>query len=157
MKLQLWRRGGLLVCLALIWAVSAIWVGHAQQPAAPAGANADTTFTGKAWRIDNKGIGLSRRGFEGGARSDWHTHAADQLLFVEEGGMRYQVRGQKMTEVRLHGTAYLPGGVPHWHGAVPGQALTQVSLTFARATSTGPEIKWMEKVGDDVYSGKASR
>jgi quercetin dioxygenase-like cupin family protein len=151
MKLELWRRGGLLVCLALIWAVSAMWIGHAQQPAAPAGANEDANFTGKAWRIDNQGLGLSRRGFEASARSNWHTHDAAQLLFVQEGAMRYQVRGQKMNLVGLHGSAYLPGGVPHWHGAVPGQGLTHVSVTF------GPGIKWMEKVGDDVYSGKASR
>jgi len=128
-----------------------MWIGHAQQPATPAGANEDANFTGKAWRIDNQGLGLSRRGFEAGARSNWHTHDSAQLLFVQEGAMRYQVRGQKMNEVRLQGSAYLPGGVPHWHGAVPGQALTQLSVTF------GPGIKWMEKVGDDVYSGKASR
>ena len=91
---------------------------------------------------------MSSRGFEPGARSDWHTHDAAQVLVVQEGRMRYQVRGQKMIEVDLHGTAYLPGGVPHWHGAVPDRGLTQVSVTF------GPGIKWMEKVSDAQYSGR---
>jgi quercetin dioxygenase-like cupin family protein len=142
-------RARLLVCIALAWGVSAIWVTNAQQqPAQPGGAD---TFTGKSWRNETKGLGLSGRGFEAAARSDWHTHDAAQLLFVQEGRMRYQVRGQKMTEVGLHGTAYLPGGVPHWHGATPDQALSQVSITF------GPGIKWMEKVGDAEYSGKSTR
>ncbi len=136
------RRGALAVCLGLAWVVSATWGMRAQQP------GADYTFTGKSWRTDTKALGLTGRGFEAGARSDWHTHAADQLLFVQQGGMRYQVRGQKMTEVALHGTAYLPGGVPHWHGATSKVALEQVSVTFA------PGIKWMEKVTDEEYAGR---
>jgi|SRR5688572_12575656 quercetin dioxygenase-like cupin family protein len=142
MKRQLQRRGPLVAGLALVWIVSAIWIAYAQQP------DAAYTFTGKSWRIETKELGLSGRGFEAGARSDWHAHDAAQLLFVREGRMRYQVRGQKVNEVGLQGTAYLPGGVPHWHGAVPDQALSQVSVTF------GPGIKWMEKVNDAQYSGK---
>lgn len=145
-----WLRARLLVCIAVVWAVSAIWVTDAQQQAAqPAGA--DYTFTGKSWRNETKGLGLTGRGFEAGARSDWHTHDAAQLLFVQEGSMRYQVRGQKMMEVGFHGTAYLPAGVPHWHGATPKEALSQVSVTF------GPGIKWMEKVTDAQYAGRSSQ
>jgi quercetin dioxygenase-like cupin family protein len=136
------RRGWLVISLGFVWTVSAIWIMHAQEPAAP------YTFTGKAWRTDTKGLGLSGRGFEAGARSDWHTHDAAQLLFVQQGRMRYQVRGQKVAEVGLHGTAYLPGGVAHWHGATPTEALDQVSVTF------GSGIKWQEKVTDEQYSGK---
>jgi 4-carboxymuconolactone decarboxylase len=140
------QRGRVLMGLVLVWAVAAIWVTDAQQPAQPG--SAEYTFTGKSWRNETKGLGLSGRGFEAGARSDWHTHDEAQLLFVQEGRMRYQIRGQKMTEVGLHGTAYLPGRVPHWHGATPTQPLSQVSLTF------GPGIKWMEKVTDAQYAGK---
>ena len=39
----------------------------------------------------------------------------------------------------------------HWHGAVPAQAATQLSVTFAGG------IKWMEKVNDAQYAGKAKR
>ena len=45
----------------------------------------------------------------------------------------------------------LEGGVAHWHGAIPGEALQQVSVTFA------PGIKWMERVSDQQYAGKAGR
>jgi quercetin dioxygenase-like cupin family protein len=141
------QRGSLFVCLAFIWAVAAMWVTYAQQQPAQPG-DAAYTFTGKSWRNETKDLGLSGRGFEAGARSDWHTHDGAQMLFVREGRMRYQIRGQKMTEVGLHASAYLPGGVAHWHGATPDQALNQVSITF------GPGIKWMEKVTDAQYSGK---
>lgn len=141
------HRSRLLVSVALVWAVSAVWVTYAQQQPAQPGDPA-YTFTGKSWRNETKDLGLSGRGFEAGARSDWHTHEGAQLLFVREGGMRYQIRGQKMIEVGLNGTAYLPGGVAHWHGATPKQALSQVSITF------GPGIKWMEKVTDAQYAGK---
>jgi quercetin dioxygenase-like cupin family protein len=134
-----------LVGFVLVWIVSSLWITAAQQPAA------DNTFTGKSWRVESKGMGLSGRGFEAGARSDWHAHDGAQLLFVQEGRLRYQVQGQKMNEVGLHESTYLPGGVAHWHGATPGQNLTHVSVTFA------PGIKWMEKVSDAQYSGKAAR
>jgi quercetin dioxygenase-like cupin family protein len=137
------HRGRLLMCIGVAWALS-LWVTSAQQqPGDP-----NSTFTGKSWRIETKDLGTSGRGFEKGARSDWHTHDAGQLLYVREGRMRYQVRGQKMTELGLNGSAFLPGGVPHWHGATPDQALSQVSVTF------GPGIKWMEKVTDAQYGGK---
>jgi quercetin dioxygenase-like cupin family protein len=149
MKLQLRRFGRLFLWLVLVVALSAVWIGHAQQSGTPAGQ--DNTFTGKSWRLDSKGVSLSRRGFEAAARSDWHTHGGAQLLFVQEGRLRYQMQGGKVNEVGLHENAYLAGGVPHWHGAVPGQGLTQVSVVF------GEGIKWMDKVTDEQYSGKATR
>lgn len=98
-----------------------------------------------------QGNGPFGRGFEAGARPDWHAHDGAQLLFVQEGRLRDHVQGQKMNEVGLHESTYLPGGVAHWHGATPGQNLIHVSVTFASG------IKWMEKVSDDQYSGKAVR
>src|SRR5262245_59967812 len=109
--LRFWKVG---LWLGLfVFACIASWA-HAQQPA-------DDTFTGKSWRIDNQGLGLSRRGFEPAARSDWHTHDGAQLIVAQEGGMRYQVQGQPMGTLGEHQSAYLPGGVAHWHGASPNQ------------------------------------
>ena len=44
---------------------------------------------------------MSSRGFEAGARTHWHTHS-EQLLFVKEGGLRYQVEGQPVRDIGLH-------------------------------------------------------
>jgi len=149
MNAQSQRRAWLILCFVVVWGLSAFWMTYAQQPASQETAN--YTFTGKSWRIESKDLNLSSRGFEASARSDWHTHGGAQLLFVQQGRLRYQVRGQQVSEVGLHGTAYLPGGVPHWHGAVPDQDLIQVSVTFA------PGIKWMEKVSDAEYSARTAR
>jgi len=140
-------RINLLASFVLLFVLTCAWIAHAQQPPA---AEADT-FTGKAFRLESKGYGLSRRGFEAAARSDWHTHDGAQLLFVEEGRMRAQVEGQPMKEVGKGESILLPGAVAHWHGAVPAQAATQLSVTFAGG------IKWMEKVNDAQYAGKAKR
>jgi quercetin dioxygenase-like cupin family protein len=134
----------------VVWVASALWVGRAQQPA-PSGAADPNNFTGKSFSLDTKGIALTKRGFEAGARSNWHRHEGGQVLIVQEGRMRYQVEGQPMKEVAQHDTVYLPGGVAHWHGAAPGQALTQVSVQLASG------ITWMGKVDDSQYNGKGKK
>ena len=140
------------VCLAFVAVlfVSSLWIARAQQPAAQAPPNA-SNFTGKSETLDTKGVNLSRRSFEPAARANWHVHDSGQLLFAQQGGMRVQVEGQPMRELKQGDSTYLPPGVAHWHGALPGQALTQVSVTFAAG------IKWMEAVNDQQYAGKAGR
>ena len=141
------------LCVALVGLliVSSLWVARAQQPAAAQAAPNASNFTGKSDALDTKGLSLSRRSFEPSARANWHVHDSGQLLFVQEGGMRVQIEGQKMRELRKGESTYLDPGVAHWHGAIPGAALQQVSLTFA------PGIKWMEAVNDQQYAGKAPR
>jgi quercetin dioxygenase-like cupin family protein len=139
----------LVVVLALL-GVSGAWVSGTQQPATT-GADDPNNFTGKSARLDNTGVSLSRRSFEASARANWHVHDSGQLLFAQKGAMRVQVEGQKMRELREGESVYLAGGVAHWHGATPGAELHQVSVTFA------PGIKWMEKVTDAQYGGKAPR
>jgi len=130
---------------------STAWTGRAQQPAAPSGADDPNNFTGKSARLETTGLALSRRSFEAAARANWHVHDSGQLLFAQQGRMRVQIEGQKMRELGQGESIYLAGAIAHWHGAVPGQALQQVSVTFA------PGIKWMEHVTDEQYAGKAGR
>ena len=56
-----------------------------------------------------------------------------------------------MWEVDLNESTCLTSGIVHWHGAVPDQALTQVSVIF------GLGIEWLEAVTDDQYKGNADR
>jgi len=151
MTLHLHPRAGLSIGLAALLIVSSLWVAGAQQPPAATGANDPRNFTGKSESLPTTGLSLSRRSFEPSARANWHVHDSGQLLFVQEGGMRVQVEGQKLRELKKGESTYLEAGVAHWHGAIPGQALQQVSLTFA------PGIKWMEGVNDQQYAGKAPR
>lgn len=152
MALQTRRRAGLVACVAALWITSAWWVGRAEQaPGQKPPVDDAANFTGRSFRMEPKGLAAARRGFEAAARSNWHVHDAAQLLLVEQGRMRVQMAGQPMKELALHESVYLPGGVAHWHGAAPGQAATQVSITFE------PGNKWMEKVTDTQYAGTAKR
>ena len=141
------------VCLWLVLALAAsfVWLGNAGETLA----QGQTTFTGNSFRVDNEGVRLSRRGFDAGARSHWHVHGQDQLLFVQEGRMRYQMEGGRMQEVDLHESAYLTSGVAHWNGAVPDQGFTQVSVTFERDDVAA--FEWLEAVTDEQYEGNSDR
>ena len=148
------RRQGYGVCgrqyLAVFATISVIGIGHIQsRPTATAQEN---PFTGTSFRINSDEISVSSRGFDAGARTHWHTHSA-QLLFVKEGRLRYQVEGQPVGEIGLHETTYLPRGVRHWHGAVPDEELTHVSVTFPNAAGEPLPIEWMEPVTDPQYTG----
>ena len=148
-KLQRDRlRVGLL--MGVVVTVAFVWIG--QQ--APAGQ--ENPFTGTSFRIEAGDVRVSSRGFEAGARTHWHTHS-DQLLFVKEGGLRYQVEGQPTRDIGLHETAHLPRGVRHWHGAVPGEALTHVSITFPNEDGEHLTIEWLEPVTDEVYESGAGQ
>ena len=139
-------RAGLYVCGFLT--LLAVWIGGASNAQSQG-----TTFTGHSFRVESEGINVSSRGFEAGARTHWHTHSA-QLLFAKEGRLRYQVQGGPVQEVGLHETAYLPRSVPHWHGAVPGEALTHVSVSFPNAAGERLAIEWGEPVTDEQYSDR---
>lgn len=136
-----------LALLALLFAASTRRVGGAQQTA-PAAVD-DPRFTGKSVTMESKDLTIARRHFEAGARSAWHSHEHGQILFVEEGRMRTQKRGQSVKELGPGESDYTAPNLAHWHGAVPGQALVQINVGF------GGETKWMDKVTDEEYQGKA--
>jgi quercetin dioxygenase-like cupin family protein len=140
------RRVALALALAAVFAVSTRWT-RAQQPAAPAAPQ----FTGKSAPMDGKDLSVARRSFDAGARTYWHSHDQGQLLYVEEGRMRIQKRGQSMRELGVGESDYTGANVVHWHGATPDRPLVQVNVGF------GGGAKWLEPVSDDEYSGKARR
>ncbi len=148
-KLQRDRlRVGMLMGVAAALAV--VWIGQ------PTPAGQENPFTGNSFRLEAGDVRVSSRGFEAGARTHWHTHS-DQLLFVKEGGLRYQVEGQPAMDIGLNETAHLPRGVRHWHGAVPGEPLTHVSITFPNEAGEHLTIEWLEPVTDEVYESGAGQ
>lgn len=123
-----------------------LWLSRAQPPAPD-----DPRFTGKSLALESKDLGVSRRRFEAGARSAWHTHDGGQLLFVEEGRARLQRRGEAMKELDTGESDYTRPNVAHWHGATPHEHYIQIAVGF------GGETRWMEKVTDEEYEGKSNR
>ena len=138
----------LLLALSLILLLSfaAVWTHAAQQPGA---AELEAArFTGNSTVLEAAGVGATRRRFEAGARTAWHSHPNGQLLFVQEGRLRLQKRGQAIKELGAGESDFTGPNIVHWHGAAAGTPLTHVAVGF------GGETKWLEKVTDDEYAGK---
>ena len=138
---------GVTLWLALVVTISSHWLGHAQQAATPPGD--DPRFTGPTSTLDVGSLTVSRRRFEAGARSAWHSHEKGQLLFVEEGRARLQRRGQPVKELGPGESDYTPPSMVHWHGATSSQHLIQVAVGF------GGETKWLDRVTDTEYAKKS--
>jgi len=119
------------------------WTSEAQER----GGGEEANFTGKTSTLDTNGARFTRRRFEAGARTAWHSHAGGQLLFVEEGRIRIQQKGQAIKEGGRGESFYTPPNVAHWHGAAAGQALVHSAVSYG-------DTKWMEKVTEEEYRGK---
>ena len=144
--------GGLVVVLAVLAADAGF--GQAAQPPAQGAKVAAPTpaqlpnFVGTSYNMEPTGLNVLRRRFEAGARTSWHAHKGQFLLFVEEGAARVQIKGQPMRELKKGETHLTPAGVTHWHGATANEAFTQVGLAFADGITFG------EAVTDDEFNGR---
>jgi quercetin dioxygenase-like cupin family protein len=88
--------------------------------------------------------------FSAGSRSNWHSHSGwGQLLMIEEGRGRHQVRGGPVQEMLPGQPWFTPAGVVHWHGAASDQEALQ--LTIMQADGASPQEK---PVTDEEYLGK---
>ena len=67
------------------------------------------------------------------------------------------VMEETLFEYACHeGNYSLPlSGIAHWHGAVPDEDLTQVSVTFDRDDAA--TFEWLEAVTDEQYEGNSDR
>lgn len=84
--------------------------------------------------------------FDPGARTDWHTHPAGQVLYITNGAGLVQTDDGSTVEVAAGDVVYAPPGEVHWHGAGPASPMTHLSLT------TGGPTEWLpRKVTDEEY------
>ena len=139
---------GVLVCGAAVWGAGA---SPAQTPAPsspgqPAPIN-PANFTGLVTPHATTDIRTLRYEFAGGARTNWHSHAGGQVVFIERGRMRTQERGKGVQEFGPGALVRTEPDVVHWHGALPGDSLTQVALSFG-ATN------WLQPVSAAEYSAR---
>jgi quercetin dioxygenase-like cupin family protein len=135
------RRGGLLLAL-LLSTLSA-----QEQP------DPNANFTGTVTRLESDiHVRAARIHFEPGARTKWHVHERGQVLLCEEGLARTQVKGHPVQELHPGDTAYVPGGVPHWHGAVAGQSTTLFSVDL-----NAGQTKWLDAVTEAEYKADPKR
>jgi quercetin dioxygenase-like cupin family protein len=85
------------------------------------------------------GISLTLVQFEDGARTHWHEHPGEQVLFILEGSGRVGTENQEWV-VEPGDVVYTSPGERHWHGALPGEAMTHISIT-----NVGPPT-WYDQV-----------
>lgn len=86
--------------------------------------------------------------FEPGARSNWHTHPAGQILIITAGKGYHQIEGEPIQVLHKGDVVKCPPNVRHWHGASTDEGMQQ--LYIVPNTEKGV-VEWMEPVTDEVY------
>lgn len=112
-------------------------------------------FTGQAWNTGlvandstlNTVVGNVY--FEPGARSNWHTHPAGQILVITDGEGYHQIKGQTRQTLKKGDVVRCPPNVTHWHGASPAKGMQQ--LYIIPNTEKGI-VEWLAPVTDEEYS-----
>jgi len=84
--------------------------------------------------------------FPKGARTFWHVHSGEQVLYFLKGRGRVQVRGSKASDAIEGDVAHIPAGTEHWHGTHHEEehAMQHLALTFG-------EVTWLEPVSEEDY------
>jgi quercetin dioxygenase-like cupin family protein len=135
--------GTMVGTLALVW-----FSGQQSGQTISAQAGQSNFMGGAPTTEDSKAVRTARLRFAAGSRSNWHSHSWGQLLMVEQGRGRTQVRGGPVQEVGPGQPWFTKAGVEHWHGAAPDQDMLQ--LTIYEGT-----VKWLEPVTDKEYRAPA--
>ena len=87
--------------------------------------------------------------FEPGARSNWHTHPAGQILIITDGVGYYQEKERPRRTLRKGDVIKCPPNVMHWHGASADTGMQQ--LYILPKTEKGI-VTWLQKVTEDEYN-----
>ena len=112
-------------------------------------------FTGKAWAtglVANDSMYNTLIGnvfFEPGARSNWHTHPAGQILIITDGVGYHQIKGQPRQTIKKGDVVKCPPNVLHWHGASPDTGMYQMYIL--PKTEKGI-VTWLQNVTDEEYN-----
>ncbi len=91
----------------------------------------------------------SRVTFAPGGRTNWHTHAVGQVLYVLSGVGRYQMQGEAVQVLLPGDTVVIPPGAKHWHGAAPDHMMAH--LAMSESDDKGQATTWLEPVSDADY------
>ncbi len=137
------------MALSLFAACALGWIVFGQQSSLDAAQQ--SFFMGGSPRFESAEEVQTRRIlFPAGVRSNWHTHSWGQLLMIEEGSGRTQVRGGPILAIGPGEPWFTEGGVEHWHGAAPDEDALQ--LTIYEGT-----VEWLDPVSDEAYRVRPQR
>jgi quercetin dioxygenase-like cupin family protein len=86
--------------------------------------------------------------FEPGARNNWHSHPAGQILIATDGAGYYQEKGLPARLMRPGDTVAIAPGVVHWHGATATSIFTHLAIG---PNSSKGAADWGTPVTDEEY------
>ena len=96
------------------------------------------------------GTVLHEEVFAPGGRTNWHTHAVGQILYVLSGVGRYQMLGEPVQVILPGDTVVIPPNLKHWHGAAPDHMMCHLALS--ESDDKGNATTWLEPVSDADYT-----
>ena len=111
-------------------------------------------FTGTArvyGLVENDSVFTTASGnvvFEPGARSNWHSHPAGQILIVTRGTGYHQIKGEPKEVIRKGDVVKCPPNTLHWHGASKDSSMTHIHIV--PNTEKGI-VEWGEPVTDEEF------
>lgn len=115
-------------------------------------------FTGAVWmdallkETALPGVVAYRVSFEPGARTNWHSHPAGQVLYIVSGTCRLQREGEGPMEAGPGAVVHFAAGEKHWHGAAPESLMVHIAINFLNADK---DTVWMERVNNEEYAQRA--
>lgn len=125
-----------------------------RQPLFPQGnKNTSKNFVGEVWLkslVDADTLNGNTVGsvtFSPGARTNWHSHPAGQIILATEGVGYYQEKGKKKIILHKGDIVKCPPNLPHWHGASPESKFVQIAIS---SRHHGPAV-WLDSVTDSTY------
>lgn len=101
----------------------------------------DSTYTTLAGNVD----------FEAGARSNWHSHPAGQILIITRGEGYHQIEGKPREIIKKGDVVKCPPNVNHWHGASADKSMSHIYII--PNTEKGI-VEWKQAVTDAEYLNK---
>jgi quercetin dioxygenase-like cupin family protein len=88
--------------------------------------------------------------FTPGARTNWHSHANGQTLYITDGIGLVGTRDGNTQEIRPGDVVFIDPDEEHWHGATPDRFMSHVALN--EADEQGQVVTWLEPVADEDYT-----
>ena len=92
--------------------------------------------------------------FTPGARTNWHSHAKGQTLYITDGVGLVGTRDGEVIRVRAGETVKCPAGEEHWHGATDTTLMAHIAMVVGEAGGDG--TTWLEPVTDEQYEQAAT-
>jgi quercetin dioxygenase-like cupin family protein len=88
--------------------------------------------------------------FTPGARTNWHSHAVGQTLYVTEGVGLVGTRDGQVQRIHAGQTVVCPPDEEHWHGAAADTFMSHLAMLEAKPDGGDPTT-WLEPVPDELY------